>query len=805
MSDEITEAVQGQERLHEILLGYVEAAQAGAAPDRLAFLAAHPEFAADIVEFLASYHQLNRMVTPLREGDAPGPEPAAPGLYGPLEQTRSTEAPGVRRDSAIIPELGQLGDYRLLREIGRGGMGVVYEVEQISLRRRVALKILPFAGGVDARQLQRFRNEAEAAAHLHHSHIVPVFAVGSERGVHFYAMQFIEGQSLASLITDLRGGKETTEPQQGEKSAKGSSAVARSPDRAIDLGLPRSPDRAPTEIPTASSGAKSTQTVGALSTKHSARTGPFFQTVATIGKQTAEALEYAHQMGVIHRDVKPANLLLDARGEVWITDFGLAQFQNQVGLTMTGEVLGTLRYVSPEQAMAKRGLVDHHTDIYSLGATLYELLTLKPVFDGRDRHALLQQIGFDEPTAPRALDPSIPFELETIVLKALAKNPAERYGTAQELADDLQRFLEDKPIQAKRPSVVERARKWGRRHPAVVFATVLLLVFGVNGLAVSTALIAREQAKTKAAYESEKIQQGKTQAAYEAEKKRAQEAEQRFQLARRSADEMVRLAEGELSGNPAMLNLRRQLLEAALVYYEEFIELRRENPGSKAELASTRDRVKSIVADLAVLQGAGQPFLLKKAPVLSDINVSKAQRTRIGDLLKKWDKEWQDKFRGFGLLDAEERQKRFVDMARSNEAAIAEILEPAQLRRFQQIVVQCKGPMAFREPEIASTLKLTAEQKNQIRAIDANLDFERHGGPPGSSSRQAQEDKRKSAMKQILKVLTPEQEKQWRELTGEPFTSSEPIFLPAGPPRDWPAHKGPAGKGAPSKGAPPPI
>jgi hypothetical protein len=336
----------------------------------------------------------------------------------------------------------------------------------------------------------------------------------------------------------------------------------------------------------------------------------------------------------------------------------------------------------------------------------------------------------------------------------------------------------------------------------VVFATVLLLVFGVIGFAVSTALIAREQGKTQAAYESEKQQKAKTQEAYLAETKRAHEAEQRFQLARRSADEMIRLAEEELSGNPAMLNLRRQLLEAALVYYTEFIELRRENR-DQAELAATRDRVKSILGDLAVLQGAGQHVLLRKPPVLSDMKVSKAQRTRIGDLLKKWDKERQEKFRSFGLLDAEERQKCFVEMARSNEAAIAEILEPAQLRRFQQIVVQCKGPMVFREPEIASTLKLTAEQKKQIRSIDANVDFERSGHPPGPLSRQAQEEKRKSAMKQILKVLTAEQEKQWRELTGEPFTSSEPIFLPAGPPRDWPPHKGPTGKGAPSKGAPP--
>ena len=187
--------------------------------------------------------------------------------------------------------------------------------------------------------------------------------------------------------------------------------------------------------------------------------------------QAAEALEHAHELGVIHRDIKPANLLVDGRGNLWITDFGLAHCQSQAGLTMTGDLVGTLRYMSPEQALAKRVLVDQRTDIYSLGATLYELLTLEPVFDGRDRQELLRQIAFEEPRPLRRLNKAIPAELETIVLKAMEKNPADRYATAQELADDLERFLKDEPIRAKRPTLVQRARKWSRRHRPLVWAT----------------------------------------------------------------------------------------------------------------------------------------------------------------------------------------------------------------------------------------------------------------------------------------------------------------------------------------------
>src|SRR5262249_35268383 len=205
------------------------------------------------------------------------------------------------------------------------------------------------------------------------------------------------------------------------------------------------------------------------------------------GAQAAEALDHAHQLGVVHRDVKPGNLLLDGRGHVWVTDFGLAQLQSVAGLTLTGDLVGTLPYMSPEQTLAKRVPIDHRSDVYSLGVTLYELLTLRPPFTGEDRQEQLRQIALDEPVAPRRLRRGVPAELETIVVKAMEKAAQDRYGTAQELADDLRRWLEDRPIQARRPSLRQVALKWARRHRALVGAAAAVLLLAVllaggNGL-----------------------------------------------------------------------------------------------------------------------------------------------------------------------------------------------------------------------------------------------------------------------------------------------------------------------------------
>jgi serine/threonine protein kinase/tetratricopeptide (TPR) repeat protein len=371
---------------------------------------------------------------------------------------------GVRPNGEIA--LGTLGDFRILREVGRGGMSVVYEAEQMSLGRRVALKVLPFAATMDQRHLQRFHNEARAAASLHHEHIGPVHAVGCERGVHFIAMQFIDGVTLAQAI---RAVHRLAGPGLGDPTVEYVHG---------DSPLPEEP----------------TITIAGLTTESGQAGERFFRTAAELMVQAAEALEYAHSLGIVHRDVKPGNLMVDTAGKLWVTDFGLAK-HGDASLTMSGDLLGTLRYMSPEQALARHGLVDHRTDVYSLGATLYELLTGRPAVVGNDHQEILKQIAFDEPIAPRKLNNKLPRDLETVVCKCLEKNPDHRYPTAKELAEDLRLYLSERPIRAKPATLAQRARKWSQRHPAVVRSAVILLVLVTAGSSLSTWLI--WQARTR--------------------------------------------------------------------------------------------------------------------------------------------------------------------------------------------------------------------------------------------------------------------------------------------------------------------
>jgi WD40 repeat protein/serine/threonine protein kinase len=394
------------------------------------------------------------------------------------------------------PSASMLGDFRILRQIGRGGMGVVYEAEQVSLHRQVALKVLPFAAALDRHRLRRFQTEAQAAAQLHHTNIVPVFSVGCEQGVYYYAMQYIEGQSVAAVIRDLRQ-LSGLEPATGEGPRTGGSLAEEVASGRLTPsglgGLRREETNGTHPAPRAPRPAEGTTLLAPHTPSDQTHGRAYFGNVANLGMQAAEALEHAHSLGIVHRDIKPANLLVDVRGNLWITDFGLALMQADTGQTLTGDVIGTLRYMSPEQALARRGVVDHRTDIYSLGITLYELVALRPAFGGLDREELFRQITLEEPRPLRRFNPAVPADLETIILKAMSKEPIERYATARELADDLRRFRELKPIKARRPTLWDRALKGARRHVAVVAAACLALLVTVGGMATGLLLIGRER------------------------------------------------------------------------------------------------------------------------------------------------------------------------------------------------------------------------------------------------------------------------------------------------------------------------
>jgi len=456
---------------------------------------------------------------------------------------------------------GRLGDFDIVRELGRGGMGVVYEAKQVSLGRRVALKVLPFAATLDPRQLQRFLIEAQAAALLHHVHVVPVYSVGCERGVHYYAMQFIDGQSLAQVIADLRGQSAHLPGQAGAAGVGGPNGSA----------APRASSATPSGL--------GNPTAVALTTDRSARGSAYIRAVARLGMQAAEALEHAHQLGVIHRDIKPANLLVDAAGDVWITDFGLARLRSHAGVTLTGDTVGTLRYMSPEQALAQRALVDHRTDIYSLGATLYEALTLQPAYPGDDRAEVLRQISVGEPPPPRRVNPAVPFALETIILKAMAREPERRYATAQEFAEDLGRFLEHRPIRAVRPTLSERLGKWAWRHKPVLAAVFVVSVLAAVGLLAMTLLLWREQGKTRAARDLAKEEEKVAQA-------NRVRAEDNFRKALVGLNGMLwELEIPRWNRIPGFIEMRQELTRQALQIFQNLVIEKNTDPSVRFQIA----------------------------------------------------------------------------------------------------------------------------------------------------------------------------------------------------------------------------
>jgi eukaryotic-like serine/threonine-protein kinase len=400
------------------------------------------------------------------------------------------------------PRLERLGEFRILGMIGRGGMGVVYQAQQESLGRKVALKVLPSSALLTPERVLRFKREAQAAARLHHTNIVPVHGVGEDQGVHFYVMQYIEGQGLDAIIADLRRSRDRRAhhpDRSGETGTEVSNELGRLA-RYMETGrLPETHSGPATEPdPTSVDGgtgqhvarsdcpstikepmaamngtASNGSVAGAGHVHHASKA--FLQTVAKVGEQVAEALEYAHAQGVLHRDIKPSNLLLDCDGTTWITDFGLAKLSDSEDLTQSGSFVGTLRYMAPERFQGKG---DERSEVYSLGLTLFELITLRPAFEASDYDSLIRKVSQDEAPRLRSLAPGTPVDLETIIQKAIAREPELRYQTAGALAEDLRRFIEDRPILARRSNSAERLVRWSRRNPLLAFLIAAVIVLG---------------------------------------------------------------------------------------------------------------------------------------------------------------------------------------------------------------------------------------------------------------------------------------------------------------------------------------
>lgn len=621
---------------------FAERFRHGQFPSVTEFVSRHPEYAAELQELLPAVAMMEQLKN--REESR----------FSSLEK------------QAAISGLKQLGDFRILREIGHGGMGVVYEAVQESLGRHVALKVLSPALLGSKQAVDRFRREAETVARLHHTSIVPVFGVGEERGLHYYVMQYIDGQPLNEVIASLRDrtGRTTLGPGQTaadlpptvDRAARtdsirkeGTAAVADSPAAGAASDTATASDGF---SPVAESDESLADAVRTLSTL--LKTTDYWKTVAQIGSQVAHALQYAHTAGVCHRDIKPANLLVANDGTIWLVDFGLARLAEDNELTQTGDLLGTLRYMSPEQVVGK---FDNRSDVYSLGLTLYELLTFRPAHDASIRSRILDQIRETSVRAPRSINPSIPADLETIVLKATAHDPAARYQSAGELADDLQRFIDGYAIRARRAGRLELLWRWSRRNPALATTSALTLILLATVAGVSTwGFVTTRQAYADldAAYDDLDAAQARA----EGNLTDAMEAFEQIvdRLSARGVPQSLDLSNGEEADDEiapvqtvAVTEADAELLQQLLEFYTKFSK---RNEGS-AEVAASTARVQRRIGDISqrlgrfdeavaayssarsILQGLQKSspnesgLTLELARILNEIGVTESRRGEI--------------------------------------------------------------------------------------------------------------------------------------------------------------------------------
>jgi serine/threonine protein kinase len=649
-------------------------------------------------------------------------ESPAAGFAATIDLTVSPEGPGT-----------VIGPYKLLQQIGEGGMGTVYMAEQTQpVQRKVALKLMK--SGLDSRQvLARFEAERQALALMDHPNIAKVLDAGttggepgSGAGRPYFVMELVKGIPITRYCDEHR----------------------LSPRERLELFVP-----------------------------------------------VCQAVQHAHQKGIIHRDLKPTNVLVclyDDKPVPKVIDFGLAKaagikLTDRTLFTEFGSIVGTLEYMSPEQAQLNQLDIDTRSDIYALGVLLYELLTgttplRREHFQDTAVLEVLRQIREDEPPRPsvrlstvqalpsvaanRGLQPGelsglMRGELDWIVMKALEKDRNRRYETAKELALDVDRFLNNELVQACPPSAWYRLYKFGRRNRGSVLAGCLLFLALLAGFAGTTAGLLRARASAKA--ERVALLDAQTKQKLAEDAIAAEEA--RFALARRLADEMIQIAEEETAQGPGQeQRLRRRLLESAVAYYQEFIELRHDNPGAQADLESTRNRVQAILADLTLMRDAYRHLLLAKPAVEDDLKLTADERTKLaavlGDIreLQPGPSPRRDPPPAAG----EDRSRQMLREMRTHETAIAGILTPAQLTRLGQIALQVRGAEALQEPEVVTALDLSREQRSQLRSICGPHPGGRHHGPGPGRRHEAE-------LQKALAILTPEQLTHWNEMTGRKF------------------------------------